>query len=83
MRSSSVAGHPLPDSEDALICNALSLLIVQQTADFRCKCVITQIKIELPTIISARRERDHESKRESTQAISFGWDAPRKALLRK
>ena len=50
----------LPDSEDALIKKihiAPFMVIVQQTADITYK--ITQIKkIQLPTIISAREERD-------------------------
>ena len=58
------------------------MLIVQQTADVRCRCVITQIKIHLPTIISAREERDLRA-RERVHRLSHLVGMPQEGLAEK
>lgn len=67
----------LPDSEDTLISKidiAPFLLILKQRADI--KHIITQIKVELPTLIGAREERDL---RERVQRV-LNLDAPERPL---
>lgn len=58
----------------------LFLLTVQWTADF--KCIITQIEIELPPVVSAVEERDVNERKRQTEGLT-GAGHPRKVPLRK